>query len=186
MIALVEIWKSVYEYPYSTRYEVSNFGKVRNKETGKLLKQRVNEKTGYTQVMLTFPSTRKNFAVHRLVLNTFKPTTDNLEVNHIDEDRNNNCLDNLEWVTRKQNINYGSHTSRQRDTLILHKPESKSIPVIITRKDGAKVAVTSVRQASQWTQVSRETIKKYMETGLFIGQYKFNRGRKRAGLNELR
>lgn len=52
--------------------------------------------------------------MHRIVLSTFNPTEDmgNLEVNHKDEDKENNKLENLEWVTPKENCNYGTRNKR--------------------------------------------------------------------------
>jgi hypothetical protein len=172
-------WKNVPLKYYDKRYEVSDEGLIRNKQTGHLLRQRLNRRTGYLQVLFTFPDRRKNVNVHRMVLQAFKPVQNStLQVNHIDEDKTNNRLSNLEWMTPKQNVNWGSHTDRQRDTLILHKPERKAIPIIITRKDGAKVQVTSIRQAAQWTKVSRNKIVKLLNSGKIINGYSFQKSLK--------
>lgn len=101
-----EIWKPINNY---TKYEVSNLGRVRNKKTGKVLKS-VTNSHGYKIVCL-YNEKGKTFRVHRLVLNAFTNPSE-LQVNHIDEDKTNNRLENLEWVTCKENINHGTRTER--------------------------------------------------------------------------
>jgi len=61
-------------------------------------------KVGYLVVDLYENKTRSNKKVHRLVAETYIQNPNNLpQVNHIDEDKSNNCVSNLEWVTDKQN-----------------------------------------------------------------------------------
>lgn len=87
-------------------YSVSNYGEVRNNKTGKLMKQRKNE-TGYLRINLTKNGKPKCMRVHRLVAQAFIPNPENkLQVNHIDFNRENNCVSNLEWVTNKENTQY--------------------------------------------------------------------------------
>ena len=168
-------WKDVAINEFSDRYEVSDTGNIRNKETGKVLKPHLNSKTGYLQVMLTIKNKRQNVNIHRLVLSSFKPTNNaSLEVNHINEDKLDNDLSNLEWVTSKQNINWGQHTKNQKETLILDKPEKTAITVVITRDDGAQVKVSSVRQAALWTKISRSRVRKLLDTGNVVNGYQFS------------
>ena len=101
-----EVWKDIDSY--EGLYQVSNQGNVKsfhfNKgDTSRLLKNRlVNE--GYCQVVLYNKGKKKAFYAHVLVANAFILNTNNLpEVNHIDGDKTNNCVENLEWVTSKQN-----------------------------------------------------------------------------------
>ena len=62
-------------------------------------------------VLLSKDNKQKRFLIHRLVAQAFIPNPDNLpQVNHKDEVKTNNCVDNLEWVTNKQNMNYGKWT----------------------------------------------------------------------------
>lgn len=87
-------------------YSVSNYGEVRNNRTGKLMKPRKNEK-GYLRISLTTNGKQKCMRVHRLVAQAFIPNPENKpEVNHIDFDKENNCVNNLEWVTGKENTNH--------------------------------------------------------------------------------
>lgn len=106
--SIKEIYKPIKGYDY----EVSNTGQIRNVRTGRILKQRLNNR-GYCQVCLCKDGVQKMFTVHRLVAKAFIPNPKNLpEVNHKDECKTNNRLDNLEWCTRKYNANYGTITER--------------------------------------------------------------------------
>lgn len=87
-------------------YSVSNYGEVRNNKTGKLMKLRKNEK-GYLRTSLTKNGNQKSVRVHRLVAQAFIPNPENKpQVNHIDFNKENNCVSNLEWVTNQENAQY--------------------------------------------------------------------------------
>lgn len=87
-------------------YSVSNYGDVKNNRTGRLMKQRKTEK-GYLRVGLTTNGKPKCMRVHRLVAQAFIPNPENKpEVNHIDFNKKNNCVNNLEWVTGKENAKH--------------------------------------------------------------------------------
>lgn len=94
----VEEWKHIEGYD---NYEVSSFGNVRNKKTGRILKQCTIG--GYSNVGLSNTIT-KSFQVHRLVAKTFISNIENkLQVNHKDKNSLNNKLSNLEWNTALEN-----------------------------------------------------------------------------------
>lgn len=103
-----EEWKSIKNY--EGIYEVSNYGRVRNNR-GKILKT-YTINSGYECIKFTVNGIRKSFLIHRLVLETFNPNNDiyKKEVNHIDENKHNNCLSNLEWVTSKENKQHSIKT----------------------------------------------------------------------------
>lgn len=106
---LIEKWKPV--NGYEGLYEVSNFGRVRN-SAHKIRKTQINNR-GYYNVRLCKNGKYKTCLVHRLVAIAFIPNDDtSLEVNHKDENKQNNMIDNLEWVTRKENMNYGTVQER--------------------------------------------------------------------------
>lgn len=95
-----EVWKSIEGYP---NYQVSNFGNVRRV---KMLKQYYDESKGYNVVCLSKNGNSKVVKVHQLVAKAFIPNPDSKsEIDHIDTNRTNNCVDNLRWVTRKENLN---------------------------------------------------------------------------------
>ena len=104
----MEEWKNV--IGYEGLYEVSNKGNVRNVRRNKLLKLSKNT-YGYIQVYLYKNGIRTGLKVHRLVAQAFILNPDNLpEVNHKDEDKTNNRVDNLEFCDHKYNVNYGHRT----------------------------------------------------------------------------
>lgn len=93
-------WRTVVEYE---RYEVNQFGDIRHKQRKHVLSPRPNA-AGYLYVAFNIEGHRKNFAVHRIVANAFIPNPNNYsEVNHIDSNKTNNCVENLEWVDSSQN-----------------------------------------------------------------------------------
>lgn len=99
-----EYWITVRNHP---DYEVSNLGRVRHKITRKILSQSFNRSGGYLRVYMD----GKKHYVHRVVLSSFSNILgENLEVNHIDGDKENNCLWNLEWCTRQENMSHAVKT----------------------------------------------------------------------------
>lgn len=120
-----EIWRPI--DGYEGLYEVSNTGLIRsldrfvgnrNRIKGKILSIKI-EKTGYCSVALFKYGKMKRYLVHRLVAKTFIPNTEGLpQVNHRDENKRNNRVDNLEWCDSKYNINYGSRTQRSINTKV--------------------------------------------------------------------
>ena len=105
-----EIWKTISDLP---RYEISNLGKLRNKNTGKILKTHIS-KLGYEELTITCDKEQYFRSIHRLVAKAFIENPENKpEVNHINENKLNNTAENLEWVTRKENINHGTWIERK-------------------------------------------------------------------------
>lgn len=113
---MTEIWKAI--PGYEGKYEVSDMGRVRSLDRraadgrrvkGQLMKQfEVANGKGYLFIGLKDP--KKQFYVHRLVGFAFVPGYfEGAQINHIDENTQNNCATNLEWVTNKQNNNHGNH-----------------------------------------------------------------------------
>ena len=74
---------------------------------------------GYKQIMLKDNNGKKRFMyIHRLVAMTFIPNPENkLTVNHKDENKHNNTVENLEWMTKKENLNYGNRSQKQSESL---------------------------------------------------------------------
>ncbi|MCF1614639.1 NUMOD4 motif-containing HNH endonuclease [Tetragenococcus koreensis] len=114
---------------YEGAYEISTYGRVKSLNRiiknsrgttmyikGKMLKPNLND-SGYPKVCLHYKGKQNTFKVHRLVAGHFIENPDNLpEVNHKDENKLNNFVNNLEWCTSRYNINYGTRGNRQSKT----------------------------------------------------------------------
>ena len=112
----MEEWRDI--IGYEGKYQVSNLGRVKSlKNTRgnyreKILKPGKDAK-GYKQVSLYKNGKGKMYKIHRLVAIAFIPNPNNYPmINHKDEDKTNNCVDNLEWCTNKYNMNYGTLPER--------------------------------------------------------------------------
>ena len=175
-----EIWKPV--VGFEEEYSVSNLGNVKHNNTNRksgrgnyerkehLLKQRKNNK-GYYIVDIYKADKRYQFLVHRLVAMAFLPNVKGYAyVNHIDENKENNSLDNLEWCTQKYNMNYG--TCPQKIGL------SNSKPVIQLDKNNNFVnEYISIIEAQRKTGISNGSIgdclhKRRKTAGGFKWKYK--------------
>lgn len=91
---------------FEGRYEVSNLGQLRNKQTKHIL--RTQDKHGYRRINLTDSNgISKNCSIHRMVAMAFIENPENKpQVNHIDGNHANNCVENLEWVTAEENMRH--------------------------------------------------------------------------------
>jgi len=110
-----ENWKDI--AGYEGQYQVSDLGRIRSlnyKRTGQtqVLKPRNNK--GYLQINLYKDRKGKNFWIHRLVAKAFLPNPQNYpQINHVNEDKTNNAVSNLEWCSAKFNQNYGTCQKRR-------------------------------------------------------------------------
>jgi len=94
----MEIWKEILNS--NGNYEISNYGNIRNKNG--LMKPQLDR--GYLKVRLIINGVRKGYPIHRLVGLAFIPNPHNKKcINHIDGNKTNNNISNLEWVTHSEN-----------------------------------------------------------------------------------
>lgn len=143
-----ETWKDI--KGYEGLYQVSNMGRVKSLERTitrkngrkfsvkeRILKLR-SDGRGYLQVVLCNGSGKiKNFKVHRLVCEAFHENPNNKPcVNHIDENKTNNAVSNLEWCTVAENNNHGTHNARMAKT--------KSKPVGQYTREGELIKVWQI------------------------------------------
>ena len=128
-----EIWKTIEENP---NYMVSNLGRVKSLKRIDSNKHPIKERVlksckvdgGYLAVVLCENGKRKTFLVHRLVAQAFIPNPNNLpQVNHKDEDKTNNTVENLEYCDQFYNNIYGTRIQRTVDVLINHPKLSRTI-----------------------------------------------------------
>lgn len=148
-----ERWKPI---PGYLNYEVSNYGQVRSvartdakghKRKGKILKQ-YPDGYGYMQVTLYNYGKGRSAKVHQIVMKTFVgQCPKGYQVNHIDENKANNRINNLEFVTPKQNSNHGTRNER------LSKAFSKPVKCIETGE-----IYYGIHEASKQTNISYQNI----------------------------
>jgi len=109
-------------------YEISNLGNVRNIKTGRILKPIINGR-GYYKVSLCKSGKQKNFTIHRLVAGAFIINPENKQnIDHCDNNRLNNDICNLRWVTAKENNQNRSISKRNTSGIKgvhFHKPSNK-------------------------------------------------------------
>ena len=109
-IIVNEIWKSIDGY---LNYQVSNMGRVRNCNTGRILRPRMRGK-GYETVALYENKVRSDFSVHRLVAQEFvKNKKGKPFVDHIDGNKLNNMATNLRWCTNQENVQNTGKINKQ-------------------------------------------------------------------------
>ena len=114
-------------YDYTGYYQISNYGRVRSlsridarghTRNGKIMRITPG-KRGYAQIQLCKDGEKVKFYIHRLVATMFIPNPDNLPcVNHKDENKTNNNVENLEWCTQEYNVKYGTSRKRTAEKLV--------------------------------------------------------------------
>lgn len=151
------------------RYEISKDGVIRHIVTKRISTQRISP-LGYINIRIRYLGKNKQISVHRLLAITFIPNPNNYsDINHIDGNKQNNNLDNLEWCTRQHNILHAyrnglmSKVGEKNTKAIL---KNTDIPVIrkmlangIFQKDIAKmygvcqVAISNINVGKNWSHL---------------------------------
>lgn len=145
-----EEWKDI--KGYEGCYYVSNKGRIKNRT--RLLNPYKTQK-GYMGVRLTKNGKVKNYLVHRLVAMAFVENTGNYPtVNHIDENKQNNASDNLEWCSYSYNNNYG-----KRNEKVSTKMSQK---VVMIGPGGKETVFAGIRAASKSTGIQMQNICKVL------------------------
>lgn len=129
----MEIWKDIKEY--KGLYQVSNLGNVKSlnyRKTGKEKILKSAKKSGYPFVVLYKDGKVKQTLIHRLVASAFIPNTDNKPcIDHINTNRTDNRVENLMWVTYKENMNNPLTIEKK-----IGENNPKTKPIIQFSKDG--------------------------------------------------
>jgi len=165
---LEEIWKDIKDY--KGIYQVSNLGRVKsiarkvkhsrgNHSYYQYQQERLlsaNQKSnGYLEYSLCKDSKRTHKYIHRLVADAFIDNPNNLPVvNHIDEDKQNNKVDNLEWCTVSYNNTYGTRIDRKVKNTDYRKNSRK----IIGEKNNIRIVFYSIVAAKKITNINRSSI----------------------------
>ena len=160
----MEIWKDIPDY--EGLYQVSNLGNVRSMNYHKSGFVKLLTPTlivGYPRVMLSKNGASHGFLVHRLVAIAFIPNPHGYDcVNHKDESRTNNRVENLEWCTKAYNNTYG--TSQKRHAMTLSIPILQILNGVVVKKwDSIKDVVAFGYNASNVCQCCKG--KRYSHKG---------------------
>jgi len=163
---MIEIWKDV--KGYEGLYQVSNMSRIRNQK-GHILSPADNG-NGYLRFSLSSGNRAyKTNYLHRLVAVAFIPNPNNLpEVNHKDEDKSNNWIDNLEWCNVSYNRSYG--TRKERCGIVKRK-------IVRGRNilDGSVVVLDKVADAEKFgfskSSVSKCLCGRAKATGGYVWEY---------------
>lgn len=174
---MCEVWKDI--FGYEGLYQVSTLGRVKslgnrsNHRNEIILKPAVVQ--GYLKVNLYKNSKGKIWSIHRLVALTFLKNSNNKpEVNHIDGNKKNNCLDNLEWNTKNENQKHCVATGLRRPKKSFECKLSVQIAKVDIKTNKILHVYGSYREAERITGVAHSNIKKCVK-GYFkqMGGYKW-------------
>ncbi len=175
---MTEVWKDI--EGYEGYYQVSNLGRVKSLRVKKyshkqkqpidVFRERIlnpyfNTKK-YLFVDLKKGGKRKTQQVHRLVAKAFIPNPDDLpQVNHKDENKQNNCANNLEWCTNQYNSTYGTNKQRMAEKMRKKVLQISESGEVVNEWD-------SIGEASEELKVSRDTITLWCLHGVKPRKYK--------------
>ena len=156
---MIEIWKDI--EGYEGLYQISNLGRVKSLNRNKVMTLRV-KRNGYKEVSLSKDNTKKHYLVHRLVAQAFIPNTGNKPtVNHIDEDKTNNNVDNLEWATMKEQNNHGTRLQRVGDRISIVQKNRTDLSKRVMCSNGE--IYPSINEASRVLQIDNSYIVKVLK-----------------------
>ena len=170
----MEIWKEII---YAPNYEVSNLGNIKNKTTKRVKKlnyERMKKTNTRARVGLSNDGKGKNYYLHRIVAQHFLTNINNYnEVNHKDGDVYNNKLDNLEWVSKKQNMD---HANKNK----LIKRYTRKI-VVINKNDNTEQIFDSLTTCAKnfkvWpsviSSICKKTLVKSKRHGALLKDFTF-------------
>ena len=165
-----EKWVDIEIPGLDQKYQVSTMGQIKRLAYDMVLQRNGTEyimhknemivklqNQKYQMVMLMVNGKQKAFYVHRLVAQAFIPNPDNLpEVNHINEDKYDNRVENLEWCTHSYNMKYGTRMDRVRQTMI----ESGNWQDYSGFSDEEKKEMWK-KKSKEWREKNQEHIKEW-------------------------
>lgn len=153
-----EIWKPI--DGFNGRYEISNYGRLKSyaqNKSGKISTGSPDKKGYLTVTLYDNDGKRQTYKVHRLVTGAFIPNPNNLpQVNHKDENKTNNCVDNLEWCDNDYNNHYGTRVQRASESN--RCCETTSVKIYSVDKNGCMEYFDSVGEAERITGLSHSNI----------------------------
>lgn len=171
-----EIWKDLAEF--NDRYSISNLGRIYSNLSKKMLKQTRNK--GYLMIKIfNEDGTIKRCSVHRLVASAFiENPFDYPEINHIDENKENNCVNNLEWCTSKYNANYGKRNAKISVAMqkrYQHKAKKESTQRLCScksthKKKDKKIKTTAIKDVRSTKKIVALDVANLMTVRIFESQ----------------
>ena len=141
-------WIKIKEYP---NYSISDKGDVKNDTTNRILKYYI--RNGYKSITLCKNNKKKTFNIHNIVAEHFLTKINNCVVNHKDENKLNNCLENLEYITYAENTKYSASNKRTKNEESYNLDNFKHIPNYsnyMISKDG-KIYSKSIKRLCRCT-----------------------------------
>lgn len=150
---------------YEGLYSITSCGKVYSHKRKKFLKS-VKDTGGYYVVTLSKNNQKRKFLIHRLVLEAYLPIKNmsSLQVNHKNENKEDNFLNNLEWVTNKENINYGTRNKRVGEKLKVSNKNNPKLSFKIICVDLQK-EFPSIREAARQMGLDASYLSKQIKQG---------------------
>lgn len=172
-----EIWRDI--KGYEGLYQVSNLGRVKRLKSKYMKSERILKEGittgGYRLVVLCKNNKSKTFRLHRLVAEAFIPNPENKpQVNHIDENKANNNVNNLEWMTAKENINHG--TSLYKRSITQRKTQHSKRIIAIDIANGEYNYYCSISECARQLGLNKSHIcqclkGKVKQTGGYTFEY---------------
>lgn len=155
-----EVWKDI--KGYESLYKISNLGRIKNNNRKILCPSPAMHE--YLRIGLRKTGAVRYAYIHRLVAEEFVENPFGYkEVNHIDEDKHNNCVGNLEWVTHLYNVRYGN---RPRKVGRYAKIRGNNTIYQYDRNNVLINEFRSIREAEKMTGFCRQFISKHLDTGV--------------------
>lgn len=182
---MIEEYRKLREYP---RYRIYNTGKIYSEHYKKFIHQH-DDNSGYLQVTLIGINGRKTIKSHILIAKAFLPNPNNLpEVNHIDCNKYNNKVSNLEWVSKHDNMIHASlHSYKHREALSpLNNDKVKLIPILLEYGFSIKlisqlynvghVTIRNIIQGKTWKHLNLHFPKSQFNRGIIeVGELLYNK-----------
>lgn len=155
------LWKEI--RGHEGVYLISSGGRVFNQKTHQYLKPS-KKSNGYYHVCLCYGE-RKDYLVHRLVAEYFIPNPLNFpQVNHKDENKLNNSVDNLEWCTSKYNVNYGKGSTARNQRVIQYDMNGNAIKIWNSIKEASEALNIKYQGISRCCRNMRKSTGGYIWT----------------------